>query len=339
MMLAFNPRISCRRTLAQLSNLRLRKHASTLVVVDHGSGNVLESTKSAVTAAKELGQTITALVCGSGSSGVADQAAKIEGVSKVLHMDNPCFENWTAESVTDAVVAAKESGDYSHIVTSSLKQNQNYLGRIGAKLDVSPISDVLKIFDASTFQRPMYAGNAVAKVTSSDAVKVLSIRPTVFEAAGEAAAAAPVEALPAPPPGDGPAARFLGRSESRSDRPDLGSAKVVVAGGRALKDSAGFELLYALADRLGGAVGASRAAVDAGMCPSELQVGQTGKVVAPDLYLAVGISGAIQHVAGMKDSKVIVAVNKDKEAPIFQIADYGLVGDLFKIIPELQEKL
>mmetsp|Transcript_30221 Transcript_30221/g.39841 ORF Transcript_30221/g.39841 Transcript_30221/m.39841 type:complete len:335 (-) Transcript_30221:478-1482(-) len=323
---------------SRLSSIRLRQ-ASTLVIADHANGSVSPGTLAAITAATQLGnQEITALVCGSETDSIAQEIAKVDGVTKVLQMSAPKFSNWMAEDITEAIKSVQEKEKFSHIVSATTKRGQNYLGRLGAALDVSPIADVLKVVDGQTFLRPMYAGNAVAQVTSQDPVKVVSVRPTAFDPATTGDSPAPVESFE-PAADTGLSTTFVSEDVSQSDRPDLGSAKVVVAGGRALKDAETFGMMYELADKLGGAVGASRAAVDAGMCPNELQIGQTGKVVAPDLYIAVGISGAIQHLAGMTDSKVIVAINKDKEAPIFQVADYGLVGDLFKIVPELKEKL
>jgi electron transfer flavoprotein alpha subunit len=247
------------------------------------------------------------------------------------------LDNAVAESVADAVVEANAQNSYSHVLCAGTKFGSNHLGRVGALLNASPVSDVVEIMSDDTFLRPLYAGNALAKVTSTDAVKLLSIRPTSFDKAAPDTPSPPPTSLSVAPSA---LASFVSASVSDStSRPDLASAPIVISGGRGMKSSDNFALLETLADKLGGAVGASRAAVDAGFAPNDLQVGQTGKVVAPDLYVAVGISGAIQHLSGMKDSKVIVAINKDGEAPIFQVADYGLVGDLFDVVPELTEKV
>lgn len=291
------------------------------------------STLSAISAASKLHSgPISLLTFSDGHVGVP---SSVSSVIKASADGNN--SSLLAETVTNAVVAANEKHGYSHIVTAATKFGANYLGRAGAQLGVSPVSDVVEVLSEDTFVRPLYAGNALAKVIAKDSpLKLISVRPTAFEKAEIGDASPATETL------DSPAndlTEWIVESVSKSERPDLGSASVVVSGGRGMKNGENFALLEALADKLGGAVGASRAAVDAGFVPNDLQVGQTGKVVAPDLYIAVGISGAIQHLSGMKDSKTIVAINKDGEAPIFQVADYGLVADLFDAVPELTEKL
>lgn len=323
-----------RRTASSASAAR---SLSTLVVAEHNATEVSGATLSAVTAATQIGGDITLLVLGSQAAGVAESAAKIAGVKSVLHASDAKYDHLLAEEVTELLVATQKEKQFSHILAPSSNASKNYLPRVGAKLDAAPISDILAVKDQDTFVRPTYAGNAIAQVKSSDAVKLITVRPTGFDKAAVEGGSAAVSAAPeAPTAGK---STFVSEEVSKSERPDLTSARVVVSGGRGLKSGENFEMLYTLADKLGGAVGASRAAVDAGFVPNELQVGQTGKVVAPELYVAVGISGAIQHLAGMKDSKTIVAINKDEEAPIFQVADYGLVEDLFKAVPELTEKI
>lgn len=264
-------------------------------------------------------------------------ATTIPGITTVLHADDVHYNHLIAENVAELLFVLQQEKQYTHILAPSSNAAKNYLFRLSAKLDVSPLTDITEIFDKNTFLRPTYAGNALAKVRSKDAVKILTVRPTGFEKTGTEGGTASVAVAPSVSC-DGKTV-FVREEINRSERPDLTSARVVIGGGRGLKSYENFEILYKLADKLKGAVGASRAAVDAGFVPNELQVGQTGKVIAPELYIAVGISGAIQHLAGMKDSKTIVAINKDEEAPIFKVADYGLVGDLFKIVPELTEKL
>ena len=308
---------------------------SVLVWVEHEGGSVKDATLSAVTAAGQLGE-VHALVAGAGIEGVAQAAAEIAGVAKVLVADAAAFEHALPENVAPLVVELM--GDHDAFVAPATSTGKNIAPRVAALLDVMQLSDILSVESADTFTRPIYAGNAIATVRSSDAKKVITVRGTAFAKAareGGSAAVAPVAA------GDDTGlSRFVGAEISRSERPELTSAKVIVSGGRALGSSEKFlELIGPLADKLGAAIGASRAAVDAGYAPNDYQVGQTGKIVAPDIYVAVGISGAIQHLAGMKDSKVIIAVNKDEDAPIFQIADIGLVGDLFQLIPELTEKV
>ncbi len=306
-----------------------------LVLAEHDNKSLKPATLNAVTAASKLGGDIHVLVAGKGAGAVAEAASKVAGVTKVLHADDPALEHQLAENVAPIIVEL--AGDYSHILAPSTTTGKNILPRAAAVLDTQMISDISGIVDADTFERPIYAGNAIATVKSSDAKKLITVRGTAFDAAATSGGSASVENISAK--GDSGLSSFVGAEVSKSDRPELTSAKIVVSGGRGLGSKENFVILEKLADKLGAAMGASRAAVDAGYVPNDWQVGQTGKVVAPSLYIAVGISGAIQHLAGMKDSKVIVAINKDAEAPIFGIADYGLVGDLFEILPELTEKI
>ncbi|CAM9133662.1 unnamed protein product, partial [Pylaiella littoralis] len=316
------------------------RRASTLVIAEHDNVKLSPSSLSAVTAAAELNGDVTLLVLGHEAHDVAQQAAKVTGVTKVLHADDPAYGRWVAENVSRAVAAVQVEGAFTHIMALSTMAGKNFIGRLGAELDCAPVTDVLKVVDEETFVRPMYAGNALATVRTTDPLKIITVRPTSFEKAMATGGTASVESVPTPEKGaDAGLATFVSESVSGGDRPDLTAARVVVSGGRGMKDGENFKILEKLADKLGGAVGASRAAVDAGFVANELQVGQTGKVVAPELYIAVGISGAIQHLSGMKDSKCIVAINKDKEAPIFQAADYGLVADLFDAVPELEAKV
>ncbi|KAF4133011.1 Electron transfer flavoprotein FAD-binding domain [Phytophthora infestans] len=310
---------------------------STLVVAEHNQSQISGPTLATVSAASQIGGDITVLVLGSQAGPAAEAAAKVAGVKSVLHAADAKYDHYVAEEVAELLVAAQKAGNYSHVLAPSSNASKNYLPRAGAKLDVAPISDIVAVADKDTFFRPTYAGNAIAQIKSKDAVKLITVRPTGFEKAAAEGGSASVSPAPeAPTVGK---TSFVSEEVSKSERPDLASARVVISGGRGLKSGENFEMLYKLADKLGGAVGASRAAVDAGFVPNELQVGQTGKVVAPELYVAAGISGAIQHLAGMKDSKTIVAINKDEEAPIFQVADYGLVDDLFTAVPELTEKI
>ena len=308
---------------------------SVLVWVEHDNASVKDATLSAVTAAGKLGD-VVALVAGQGAQGAADAAAKIAGVSKVLLADDAAYGHALAENV--APLVADLMAGYDAFVAPATTTGKNVAPRVAALLDVMQISEVLSVESADTFTRPIYAGNAIATVKSSDAKKVLTVRGTAFEKAAAEGGSAPVEAVSGK--GDSGLSSFVGAEIAKSERPELTSAKVIVSGGRALGSSEQFHgLIDPLADKLGAAVGASRAAVDAGYAPNDYQVGQTGKIVAPEVYVAIGISGAIQHLAGMKDSKTIIAINKDEDAPIFQVADLGLVGDLFKIVPELTEKL
>jgi electron transfer flavoprotein alpha subunit len=305
------------------------------VIADHDNAHVRDTTHKTVTAAQKLSGDIDILVAGKGAQGAADSAAKIAGVRKVLLAESDALDQGLAEAFETLVVPL--AANYDAILVPSTSLGKNIAPRIAAKLDVAPISDIVEVVDANTFTRPIYAGNALETVTSSDAKKVITVRPTVFKAAAEGGSAA-VEKIDA---GPGSAkSRFVSQEIVKSDRPELGAAKIVVSGGRAMGSAEEFQrVIDPLADKLGAAVGASRAAVDAGYAPNDYQVGQTGKVVAPDLYIAIGISGAIQHLAGMKDSKVIVAINKDPDAPIFQVADYGLVADYKAAVPELMDAL
>ena len=307
---------------------------SVLVIAEHDNSELKSATLNAITAAKELGD-VTVLVAGSGSQSVADAVAQIASVSAVLHSDAAQYENGIAEELTPLVVSTAASFDY--VIVAATTFGKNLLPRVSALLDVEQISDVTAVVSADTFVHPVYAGNALETVQSSDAKKVLTIRTTAFEAAATTGGSASVEALAASDAVG--TVTLVGRELTVSNRPELGSAEVIVSGGRGVGSGENFAIIEALADKLGAAVGASRAAVDAGFVPNDYQVGQTGKVVAPSLYIAIGISGAIQHLAGMKDSKVIVAINKDEDAPIFQVADYGLVADLFDVVPEMTSAL
>jgi electron transfer flavoprotein alpha subunit len=307
----------------------------TLVLVEHDGKQVKDATLAAVTAASQLGE-VHLLVAGSGVGGIADAAAKIAGVGKVHVADGAHLEHQLAEDV--APVAAALMADHDAFLAPATTTGKNIAPRVAALLDVMQISDILSVEGEDTFTRPIYAGNAIATVKSKDAKKVITVRGTAFEKAAASGGSGTIEAVDAG--GASGKSSFVGAELSKSERPELTSAKVIVSGGRAFGSNEQFHgLLDPLADKLGAAVGASRAAVDAGYAPNDYQVGQTGKIVAPEVYLAIGISGAIQHLAGMKDSKTIIAINKDEEAPIFQVADIGLVGDLFKIVPELTEKL
>jgi electron transfer flavoprotein alpha subunit len=313
------------------------RNASTLVVAEHDNSAIFPGTLAAVTAASKIGGDVTLLVAGHNAGAAAEKASKISGVAKVLHVDNAKLENPVAEDLSTVVMNL--SKDFTHIVSPSSNVGKNFMPRVAALCDSSPLTDVSEVVDESTFKRPMYAGNAIATVQMKDALKFLLIRTTAFEKAAEEGGAAAID-VASVNDGDFPKlSEFTSKSVVKSERPELSSARVVISGGRGMKNGENFEMLTELADKLGGAVGASRAAVDAGFVPNEYQVGQTGKVVAPDLYVAVGISGAIQHLSGMKDSKVIVAINKDKDAPIHQVADYGLVEDLFKVVPDITAKL
>ena len=308
---------------------------ATLLIAEHDGAVVKDATAKALTAARALGGPVHVLVAGAGCKAAADHVGKLDGVAKVLLADAPAFGHMLAE--TTAALVASLAGNYSHIVASSTANGKNVAPRVAALLDVQIISDVMKVLAPDTFERPIYAGNAIQTVQSTDAVKVMTIRTASFQPAAMTGSA-PVEAVAGV--ADPGLSAFKGEEVAASDRPELASARIIISGGRALGSAENFaKVIEPVADRLGAAMGASRAAVDAGYAPNDWQVGQTGKVVAPELYIAVGISGAIQHLAGMKDSKVIVAINKDEEAPIFQVADYGLVGDLFAILPELQDEL
>ncbi|MFZ7068762.1 electron transfer flavoprotein subunit alpha/FixB family protein [Pseudomonas aeruginosa] len=306
-----------------------------LVIAEHNNGALGAATLNTVAAAQKIGGDIAVLVAGQSVGGVAEAAAKIAGVSKVLAADNAAYAHQLPENV--APLIAELGKGYSHVLAAATTNGKNFLPRVAALLDVDQISEIIEVVSADTFKRPIYAGNAIATVQSSAAVKVITVRGTGFDAAAAEGGSAAVEAVSGP--ADAGKSAFVGEELAKSDRPELTSAKVVVSGGRGMQNGDNFKYLYSLADKLGAGVGASRAAVDAGFVPNDMQVGQTGKIVAPQLYIAVGISGAIQHLAGMKDSKVIVAINKDEEAPIFQVADYGLVADLFEAVPELEQAL
>ncbi|HEY0833844.1 MAG TPA: FAD-binding protein [Azospirillum sp.] len=310
---------------------------ATLIIADHDNAHLRPATLNAVTAAAKLGADIHVLVAGKGAQAVADQAAKVAGVSKVLLADDAALEHQLPETLAP-LVAGIAKGGYGHVLAPATSAGKNVAPRVAALLDVAAISEITGVVSADTFERPIYAGNAIATVQSSDAVKVITVRATAFEAAAAEGGSASIESAAGGQDGGG-ISRFVGQELTKSERPELTAARIVVSGGRGMQSGDNFKLLEALADTLGAAVGASRAAVDAGFVPNDYQVGQTGKIVAPELYIAVGISGAIQHLAGMKDSKVIVAINKDEEAPIFQVADYGLVADLFKAVPELTDAL
>ena len=309
---------------------------TALVIAEHDNASLKPATLHAVTAARQCGGDVHVLVAGHNAAAAAQAAAQMAGVAKVLHADGPALEHGLAEDLAAQVLAV--AGGYSHILFPATASGKNTAPRVAAKLDVSQISDITKVDSADTFERPIYAGNAIATVQSGDAVKVITVRTTAFDAAAATGGSAAVESVPAVAASG--KSSFVGQELAKSDRPDLTAAKVVVSGGRALGSAEQFQsVLTPLADKLGAAIGASRAAVDAGYAPNDLQVGQTGKIVAPQLYVAVGISGAIQHVAGMSGSRVIVAINKDPDAPIFSVADYGLVADLFEAVPELVKAL
>jgi electron transfer flavoprotein alpha subunit len=308
----------------------------TLLLAEHDNKTLKDATNKALTAAKALGAEVHVLVAGQQCQPVAEAAAKLDGVKKVLIADAAAYAHMLAEPTAALIVSL--AGPYETIMAAATTTGKNIMPRVAALLDVMQISDITKVVAPDTFERPIYAGNAIQTVRSRDAKKVITVRTAAFQATGEGGAAAPIEpAAAAPDPG---VSGFVGEELSKSERPELTSAKIIISGGRAMQSRENFtKYIEPVADKLGAAVGASRAAVDAGYAPNDWQVGQTGKVVAPDLYIAVGISGAIQHLAGMKDSKVIVAINKDEEAPIFQVADYGLVADLYQALPELAKEL
>ena len=308
---------------------------TTLILAEHNNTEMNVATLNAVTAAQAIGGDITVLVAGKDCSAAAADVAKIDGVTAVKVVDSPEYENGLAENVAGLVV--NMANDYSHVLATATASAKNIMPRVAALLDMQQISEITEVLDDSTFVRPIYAGNAMATVRSSDAIKIITVRGTAFEAAKCDGGTASIQNESFA--GDAGLSAYLGSELSESERPDLTSARIVVSGGRGMQSGENFPIIESVADKLGAAVGASRAAVDAGYVPNDYQVGQTGKVVAPDLYIAVGISGAIQHLAGMKDSKVIVAINKDEEAPIFQVADFGLVADLFTAVPELDQEL
>ena len=306
---------------------------TVLVIAEHDGAGIASATLNTVAAAGKMGGDIHLLVAGQGVAAVAQAAAQIAGVAKVLVADNAAYAHPLPENV--APLVAELGAGYSHILAAATSNGKNILPRVAAQLDVDQISEIISVVSADTFTRPIYAGNAIATVQSTAPVKVITVRATGFDPVSAQGGSAAVEAVAAVH--DAGTSSFVGEELAKSDRPELTAAKVVVSGGRGMQNGDNFKYLYALADKLGAGVGASRAAVDAGFVPNDMQVGQTGKIVAPQLYIAVGISGAIQHLAGMKDSKVIVAINKDEEAPIFQVADYGLVADLFEAVPELEQ--
>jgi electron transfer flavoprotein alpha subunit len=308
---------------------------SILVIAEHDNASLVGATLNTVTAAQQIGGDIDLLVAGNGCAAAAQAAAQVAGVSRVLLADDASLEGQLAENVANLVVSL--AGNYTHVLTAATTFGKNFMPRAAALLDVSQISEISEVVSADTFVRPVYAGNAMAKVQSSDSVKLITVRTTKFDAAAESGGSAAVETIDVA--ADSGLSRFIGLAASESERVELTSASIVISGGRGMQNGENFHMLDSVADKLGAAVGASRAAVDAGFVPNDYQVGQTGKVIAPELYIAVGISGAIQHLAGMKDSKTIVAINKDSEAPIFQVADYGLVADLFEAVPELDKAL
>ena len=307
---------------------------TTLLIAEHDNNNISDSVRKAITAAKEIGETVDILVAGKDCNSVADEAAKISGVNKVLICDNEIYSKHLAEPYAELIVSL--AGNYNTFIAPAATTSKNYMPRVAALLDVPQVSDIISVIDNQTFEHPIYAGNAIETVKLLSEKKVITVRATAFQAS-EDQEAVDIEVIDsAANPG---LSEYISEELTESDRPELTSAKIIISGGRGMQSGDNFTLLEAIADKLGAAVGASRAAVDAGFVPNDYQVGQTGKVVAPELYIAVGISGAIQHLAGMKDSKIIVAINKDEEAPIFQVADYGLVADLFKAIPELETAL
>ena len=309
---------------------------AVLVLAEHDNKMIKKATLNAVTAAAKLGADVHVLVAGHRAGDAAKAAAQIAGVKKVLHADAAHLADFLAENVAAVLLSLAKS--YSHVLAPSTSNGKNIMPRVAALLDVQQISDISGVESADTFVRPIYAGNALATVKSKDAIKVITVRTTAFDAASPSGGSAAIETVS--PGSDSGLSAFVSREVSKSERPELTAAKIIVSGGRGMANGENFKkVLEPLADKLGAAMGASRAAVDAGFVPNDWQVGQTGKIVAPDLYVAVGISGAIQHLAGMKDSRVIVAINKDEEAPIFQVADYGIVGDLFQVVPQLVEEL
>ncbi|XP_050666433.1 electron transfer flavoprotein subunit alpha, mitochondrial [Leptidea sinapis] len=321
-----------------LCSTQLRRLQSTLVIAEHNNEVLSPATQNTLSAAKKIGGEISVLVAGTKCGPASESISKANGISKVLVAESDVFKGFTAETLTALILAAQKQFNFTHIVAPATAFGKAILPRVAAKLDVSPITDIIGVNDANTFIRTIYAGNAVLTLEATDPIKVITVRGTAFPADPLEGGSAAIEKAPE---GDYKTdlVEFVSQELTKSDRPALTSAKNIVAGGRGLKSGDNFKLLYDLADKLNAAVGASRAAVDAGFVPNDLQIGQTGKIVAPNLYIAVGISGAIQHLAGMKDSKTIVAINKDPEAPIFQVSDIGLVADLFKAVPELTNKL
>ena len=308
---------------------------TALVIAEHDNKELKVSTQNTISAASKLDSDIHVLVAGSDCNSVAEEAATCEGISKVLYIDSKEYENFLAENIANLI--KNVSNEYSSILAPATTNGKNYMPRVAALLDVAQISDISSVESEDTFQRPIYAGNCIATVQSSDSKKVITVRTTAFDAATKGSSSA--EILKLEEVNDAGISEFIKEELAKSDRPELTAAEVVISGGRGMQNGDNFTLLEGIADKLGAAIGASRAAVDSGFVPNDYQVGQTGKIVAPNLYIAVGISGAIQHLAGMKDSKVIVAINKDEDAPIFQVADYGLVADLFTALPEMESKI
>ncbi|HEX4926748.1 MAG TPA: FAD-binding protein [Burkholderiales bacterium] len=309
---------------------------AVLVVAEHDNASLRKATLHAVAAGQKIGGELHLLIAGHQAQGAAKEAAQVAGVAKVVHADAPQLAEFLAENVAALIVDLAKS--YGHVLAPATSNGKNVMPRVAALLDVQQISDIIAVESADTFVRPIYAGNALATVKSKDPIKIITVRTTAFDAVAASGGNAPIESVAAP--ADAGLSRFVSREVSKSERPELSGAKIIVSGGRGMASGENFKkVLEPLADQLGAAMGASRAAVDAGFVPNDWQVGQTGKIVAPELYVAVGISGAIQHLAGMKDSRVIVAINKDEEAPIFQVADYGLVGDLFQVVPQLVQEL
>ncbi|WP_166109110.1 FAD-binding protein [Pseudoalteromonas sp. Z9A5] len=306
----------------------------TLVIAEHDNGALKPETSKTINAAVKMGFPVDVLIAGNSLSAMSSQVASIEGVANILVADNSVYEHQLAESMTDLVLSLSDT--YSHIVASATTTGKNFMPRVAALLDVAQISEIIAVVDADTFKRPIYAGNAIATVKSLDSKKVITVRASSFDLQGEQSAAVVTNIDTV---SDSQLSSFVSVEQTESERPELTAATVVISGGRGMQNGENFALLNGIADKLGAAIGASRAAVDAGFVPNDMQVGQTGKIVAPNLYIAVGISGAIQHLAGMKDSKVIVAINKDPDAPIFQVADYGLVADLFEVLPQLESAL
>ncbi|GMR53851.1 hypothetical protein PMAYCL1PPCAC_24046, partial [Pristionchus mayeri] len=326
------------RSVAQRASLSTTSRvSSTLVIAEHDDSKLAPITLNAITAASKMGADISVLVTGASASKVAEQIVKVNGVKRVLVAQDEKLKNNLPERVTPIVLASHKQFNFKHIIAGASAFGRGLIPRVAAKLDCSPISDITAVHSADTFSRTMYAGNVVVKVQSSAPVKMLTVRGTAFEPAKDGGSAQIEQSPSCDVKTD--SSEFLGQELSKSERPDLATAKIVVSGGRGVKSADNFKLIYDLADKLGAGVGASRAAVDAGYCPNDMQVGQTGKIVAPELYIAIGISGAIQHLAGMKDSKVIVAINKDADAPIFQVADIGLKADLFNAVPEMTKAL
>jgi len=308
---------------------------SILVIVEHDNSNLKPATLNTIAAAHAIGASVHLLVAGSSCQSVADECSAVEGVEKVLLADDAAYENQLSESIANLIKSV--SSDYTHILAPATTFGKNVLPRLSALLDVQQISEITEIISEDTFKRPIYAGSCIATVKSNDSIKVITVRATAFDPVNASGGSATIDSVSVEGVSD--LSSFVGEEIAKTDRPELTAASIVISGGRGMQSGDNFHLLETIADKLGAAVGASRAAVDAGFVPNDYQVGQTGKIVAPDLYIAVGISGAIQHLAGMKDSKVIVAINKDEDAPIFQVADYGLVADLFDVLPELSEKL